>query len=74
METIEIPKAEYEKLVNSSELLQNHELLSKLDEIISVLYERKFGLYLGEYTNDLTEANINLISEWQVEGSVWDAI
>lgn len=74
METIEIPKAEYEKLVNNSELFQNQELLSKLEEIISVLYERKFGLYLGDYTNDLTEANLNLIPEWKNGGSIWDAM
>ena len=74
METIEIPKAEYEKLVKDINLLQDQELLKKLNEVVTALYEKKYGLYMGDYTDDLTETNLDNIKEWSESGDVWNEL
>ena len=40
-------------------LLKDNRLLEKLNRIIELLYEDKYGLHLKDFTEDLTEASID---------------
>jgi hypothetical protein len=51
-------------------LLKNTELLQKLHRLIDLLYQDNIGLYMGDFTDDLTEYAIN--SSWDHEPSPWD--
>jgi hypothetical protein len=46
---------EYEALKKELELLRNSPLLEKLNKLIDLLYEEKYGLYMHDYTDDMTE-------------------
>ena len=72
METIAIPINEYNSLINENKILKNQELLRKLNDVIDLMYESKYGLYLGNYTEDLTEFSVGGLKEWQVSGDVWN--
>ena len=72
VETVQIPITEYQRLQDELALLKNTELLQKLDKLIDYLYQDKFGLYLGDFTEDLTAAVIN--QAWADEPSAWDNV
>jgi len=55
MDTINIPLKEYEALKEEVSLLKDKELLKKVNRLIDLLFEEKYGLYMGDYTGDLTE-------------------
>lgn len=74
METISIPISEYNSLKNEIKLLKNQELLQKINNVIDLMYESKYGFYLGNYTDDLTEVTIGEMNEWQVSGDVWNEV
>jgi len=54
MKTIQIPLQEYQQLQEQLKLLKDKDLLQKLDKLIDLLYQEKYGLYMGDYTEDLT--------------------
>ena len=72
MNTIHIPANEYQNLLEEIKLLKNTALLENVNRLIDLLYEDRYGFYLGEYTEDLTEYNIN--TNWQEKESAWDAL
>lgn len=72
MQTIEVPLAEYKRMQEELNLLKDSELLQKLNRLIDLLYQDKYGLYMGEETEDLTEAAVNEF--WQNEESAWDNV
>lgn len=72
METIAIPVNEYNSLIKENKFLKNQGLLRKLNVVIDLMYESKYGLYLGNYTEDLTEFSVSELKEWQVSGDVWN--
>ncbi len=72
METIEIPKTEYQRLQEELTLLKNNELLKSVNKLVDFLYQDRYGLYMGEYTDDLTEHAVD--SGWEDEPSEWDKI
>ncbi len=72
MQTIEIPLSEYEKLREELSLLKDTELLARINKLIDLLYQDKYGLYLGEYTEDLTEHSVN--NGWEDHDSGWDKV
>lgn len=72
MNTVQIPITEYEKLKEELSLLKSSELLSKMNRLIDLIYEDKYGLYLHDYTDDLTEFAVN--SSWQESKSEWDNV
>ncbi|MBX3043270.1 MAG: hypothetical protein KF896_06100 [Ignavibacteriae bacterium] len=72
METIAIPVKEYNSLITENKILKNQELLRKLNDVIDLMYESRYGLYLGNYTEDLSEFSINELKEWQVSGDFWN--
>lgn len=57
-DTIEISTKEYEAMKEELSLLKNNIFLEKVNRLIDLLYEEKYGLYLGNNTNDLTEASV----------------
>jgi len=69
---IQIPVKEYELMKEEISLLKDNTLLKKLNRLSELLYEEKYGLYLGNNTTDLTEASIQ--NSWPPEKSVWDNV
>ncbi|HSK72808.1 MAG TPA: hypothetical protein VK892_13995 [Pyrinomonadaceae bacterium] len=72
MKTIQIPVSEYERLQEELKLLKNSELLQTVNKLIDFLYQDKYGLYMGDYTEDLTEYAVN--EAWEDEPSGWDNV
>jgi hypothetical protein len=70
METITIPLEEYENLKSISRILKDNELLVKFNSLIDLMYENKYGIYIKDFDEDLTEQSIN--SSWNNEPSPWD--
>lgn len=71
-ETIQISVKEYEAMKEELSLLKDNILLEKMNRLVSLLYEEKYGLYLGDNTNDLTETSV--LKNWQSSNSVWDNV
>ncbi len=59
MQTIQVPLSEYQKMQEEIALLKNSELLKTLNRLIDLLYQEKYGLYMGDFTEDLTAATLN---------------
>ncbi len=74
METISISKEEYLSLKKENELLKDQELLNKMNILIDILFEKKYGLYLGDDTRDLTEALLDNLPEWKTDSEAWDGV
>ena len=72
MEHIQISKEEYNRMKEELQLLKDSELLKKMNRLIDLLFQEKYGLYLGNYTEDLTEASLN--QNYSSEKSVWDEL
>ncbi|MBO9684148.1 MAG: hypothetical protein J7502_16025 [Flavisolibacter sp.] len=71
-DVIQIPLKEYEDMKEAISLLKDTELLKKLNRLVELLYEEKYGLYLGDNTSDLKEAAIN--KGWHESNSPWDHV
>jgi hypothetical protein len=69
---IQIPIREYELMKEEISLLRDNALLEKMNRLVELLYEEKYGLYLGDYTSDLTQAAVK--SNWTEESSNWDNV
>jgi len=74
MKTVIIPVEEYNMLQNQVNYLSNQDLLEKVNVLIDLMYERKYGLYLGDFTSDLEEISLNNVTEWSKSGDVWNEI
>jgi hypothetical protein len=72
MQTITIPLEEYQKLKNMVNLVSDHTLLSKLNTLIDLMYENKYGLFMKDFVDDLTEQTI--INCWDDKPSPWDNV
>ena len=70
--TIELPLQEYEAMKEELSLLKDNDLLKKMNRLIELLYEEKYGLYLGNNTNDLAETAIT--NNWSPDKTVWDNV
>ena len=71
-DTIQIPVAEYEAMKEELALLKNNDLLKKMNRLVELLYEEKYGLYFGNDTTDLTNASIQ--KNWPPQISAWDNV
>lgn len=60
--------------MNELKILRDQELLIKINNVIDALFENKYGLYLGNYTDDLTEASLNNVKEWIESGDSWNNV
>ena len=72
METIQVGASEYKMLQEELALLKNTELISKLVRLVDLMYQEKYGLYLGNYTRDLAEHAVN--DAWENKNSTWDNV
>jgi len=72
MQTIQLPITEYQRLQEELVLLKNTELLQTINKLVDMLYQDKYGLYTGEFTEDLTEYSVN--QAWENEPSEWDNV
>ncbi len=71
-DTIQIPVKEYEAMKEELALLKNNHLLEKMNRLVELLYEEKYGLYLGNDTTDLTNTSIQ--KNWPSQNSPWDNV
>ena len=74
METVTIPKKEYELLKETHALLYDVDFIRKLNRLAELLLAEKWGIVMSEETSDLAEASIDNVVEWKAEGSVWDGV
>jgi hypothetical protein len=71
-DTIQIPLKEYEAMKEELSLLKNNVLPENINRLAELLYEEKYGLYLG---NDITNLTANSISNnWPSQNSAWDNV
>jgi hypothetical protein len=59
MDTITIPLNEYKRLKEEANLFQDKEFMNRVNKLIDLIYQEKYGLYLGNYTEDLTDQIIS---------------
>ncbi len=74
MENITLPKNEYLKLKREIQLLSDNDFLKKVRELIDMLFEEKYSLFMSDYTDDLTEYSINNEKDWKIDKSEWDNV
>ncbi len=72
MQTVEIPIAEYQRLKEELSLLKDTDLLKRINKLLDIMYQDKYGLYMGDYTDDLTEAAFD--DAWEADESEWDKL
>lgn len=74
METVTIPKKEYELLKEASALLHDADFLKKLNRLAEFVMAEKWGIVMPEDSSDLTEAGIDNITEWKATSNLWDNV
>ena len=74
MESITLPKKEYLNLQKEIQFLRDSEFLKRVSELIDMLLEEKYGLFMSNYTDDLTEYSIDREQDWKVDKSGWDNV
>jgi hypothetical protein len=72
MQTIQIPLTEYKHLQEELAMLKNSELLHSINKLVDTLYQDKYGLYMGDFSDDLTDFAIN--NAWENTESAWDKV
>ena len=72
MDTIQLTTSEYNEMKERLSLLKDNHLLEKVNRIIDLMYEDKYGLYLNDFTEDLTEVSISQF--FSNEPSPWDNV
>ncbi len=72
MQTIQLPITEYQRLQEELALLKNTELLQTINKLVDFLYQDKYGLYMGNFTEDLTAYAVN--QAWENKPSEWDNV
>ncbi len=68
-DVIQIPVKEYEAMKEVISLLKDTELL-KMSSLVDLMYEEKYGLYMGEDTSDLKNGSVQ--NGWKEPNSPWD--
>ncbi len=73
MHTIQISINEYNTMLEEINLLKNTEQLKQMNRLIDILFQEKYGLYMQDFTEDLTEESINKC--WLKENTnAWDNV
>ena len=70
--TISIPLVEYQSLKEELELLKNTELVNKLNRLIDLMFQEKYGLYLSDFQDDIVNEEMKRI--WGQAPSNWDNV
>ncbi len=71
-DVIQIPLKEYEAMKEAILLFKDTELLKKLNRLVELMYQEKYGLYLGNDTSDLIKASVK--KSWQPPNSARDNV
>jgi len=71
-DTIELPVSEYKRMQEELSLLKNSDLMKKVNQLVDSLYQDKYGFYMGDFTDDLTEYAVD--SAWDDTTSDWDNV
>ena len=71
-DTIELPVSEYKRMQEELSLLKNSDLLRKVNQLVDFLYQDKYGFYMGDFTDDLTEYAVD--NSWDDTDSVWNNV
>ncbi len=71
-DVIQIPLKEYEAMKEEISLLKDTELLKKINRLVELLYQEKYGLYMGDNTSDLSKVSIQ--KNWQEANTPWDNV
>jgi len=66
---LQIPLSEYQLMQEESALLRSTELLEKMNRLVDLLFQAKCGLYMQDYTEDLTAYSLNNASEKEEHNS-----
>ena len=74
METVTIPKKEYELLKEAQALLRDSDFIQKLNRLAELVLAERWEIVMPEDTSDLTEASMNNVAEWKKEGNGWDNV
>lgn len=73
MNTVQIPLEDYKTMQEELVLLRNSDLLNQMNRLVDILFQEKYGFFMKDYTEDLTEYTIN--HAWKQEDtSAWDEI
>jgi hypothetical protein len=72
MNYVTLPESEYIDMKNQLDMLKNNELISKLNHLVDLMYESKYGMYLGNSSEDITKSSIDNMQEWQESGDAWN--
>jgi chloramphenicol O-acetyltransferase len=73
MTVVNIPLEEYQTMQEELNLLRNSELLTRMNRLVDMLFQEKYGLFMKDYTKDLTEYAIN--NAWKQEDTnAWDEL
>lgn len=72
MQTIRIPVDEYLALIDELAHLKNNPNLDKIYKLVDLLYKEKYGFYMGDFTDDLTEVASR--TNWDETPSEWDKV
>jgi hypothetical protein len=73
MSLIQIPLEEYQTMQEELSLLRNSELMSKINRLVDILFQEKYNLFMGNYTEDLTANSIN--NAWKQEDTnAWNEL
>ncbi len=46
--------------------------MQKVNRLLDLLYQEKYGLFMGDVTSDLAEYNVN--NNWENISSRWDKV
>lgn len=72
MNAISIPLDEFQNMQDELRILKDSDLMLKMNHLIDLLYADKYGLYMHDFTDDLTEYSLN--TNWNDETSPWDKV
>jgi hypothetical protein len=63
---------EYESMKEEIRMLNDTRITEKINGLIEIFCEQKNGLYLGDFTEDITLASIK--RNWAEQNSEWDNV
>ena len=65
METVQLPTQTYKLMQEELALLRNSEMLGQINRLLDLLFQEKYGLFMQDYTEDLTAYTVN--QAWEKE-------
>lgn len=73
METVQLPTQTYKLMQEELALLRNSEMLGQINRLLDLLFQEKYGLFMQDYTEDLTAYTVN--HAWEKEDTeAWNEL